>query len=377
VFVVDGVELVHLNLFGVEDQAGMDRLRAECHGLWFEEAAPSSVLVQSSGLSDTAWGLGITSCRLPTYRHPKILTENYPDEEHWTWQRFVVNRYPGTRYFRIPPGELASAEEREEWKRALANRPDMLRRLLEGKPGTLMLGEQVAVGFNAEHHAPMGLRLVPDRTATLWIGQDGGLTPATVIGQRQGNKIHVLAALASEHDGIKQHIKYVVRPWLSEHAPWALESREALRITYDPSMNEDGKGDTDANALSILMSELKGAYLPGAVYWLSRLNPVLDLLGSMDHGEPALLVDPVQARGLVKALDGGWHYPTGVDGKRKTASEDGKTSAAVKNHPHSDFGDAFAYMVGAMHPSRPVRPVHRAVPAKAAFSPFKFARGQR
>ncbi len=60
---------------------------------------------------------------------------------------------------------------------AYSDIPSLRRRLVEGKPGIVVLGEQVAVGFNEELHAPRGLALKPDPYATLWIGQDGGSRP--------------------------------------------------------------------------------------------------------------------------------------------------------------------------------------------------------
>lgn len=370
-FIANGVELVQLRLFGVEDQSGMDRLRAECHGLWFEEPAPASVLVQSSGLSETAWGLGRTSQRLPSHAHPAIMTLNYPDEEHWTWERFVVRRHPGTAYVRIPPGERASEEQRAEWREALADRPDMLRRLLEGKPGTVLLGPQVAVGFDADVHAPTGSALRVEPGVTLWCGQDGGLTPATVIGQRQGARVRVLAALCSQHDGIKQHVRSLVKPWLSEHAPWALNDRDALQVIYDPSMNKDGEGDTEANALKIMRAELPGVYRPGPTEYPLRLNPILGLFNAMERGTPCLQIDPVGARGLVKALGGGWHYPVGPDGKARRKDE------PVKNHPHSDFGDAFSYLVAGMAPGKPERDLTAKPSVRTAFDAMNYERGPR
>src|SRR6185436_20161860 len=136
--IIDGVEAVSLRLLGVEDQAGLDRLRAECHGLWFEEPAPSSVGVQSTGLGEKAWNIGITSCRLPSHANPKIITTNYPTRTHWTWRRFVTeaSAHPERAYVRIPPGELASAEARAQWAQALADDPSALMRLITGEPAS-------------------------------------------------------------------------------------------------------------------------------------------------------------------------------------------------------------------------------------------------
>lgn len=369
VFTIDGTELVHLRLLGVEDQGGMDRLRAASHGLWFEEPAPSSVLVQSSGLSETSWGIGITSCRLPSYKNPKVMTLNYPDKSHWTWKKFVIREDAGTRYVRIPPGERATPEQRARWTQALQHRPDILRRLILGQPGTLVLGEQVAVGFNEDVHAPRGLRLRPDPTATLWIGQDGGLTPTSVIGQREGKRVKVLGALSSEHDGVKQHFRGLLLPWLGEHAPWALNregGESPIIVMYDPAMDVDGEGDTESNPLRIMRAELHARYRPGPdkLRWALRREPLLNILAAMDRGEPSLQIDPVLAEGLVVALNGGWHYKTGADAKVKN-------DKPVKNHPHSDYGDAFTGMIVGMAPGKGDQPPRTPIQSRTAFHPIR------
>lgn len=368
-----GAELVSLRLFGVEDQSGMDRLRAECHGLWFEEPAPASVMVQSSGLSETAWALGLTSRRLPTHHRPAIMTLNYPDEDHWTWQRFVVRQHAGTAYFRIPPGEFASASQRAEWARALENRPDLLRRLLEGKPGIVLLGAQVAEGFNEDVHAPEGSRVAPLRGEPIVIGQDAGLTPTSVICQRQGPFIRVIGSVATEHGGMRQHVTHLLRPWLSEHVPWVLQDRDMIRVGYDPSMNTDDPGDAESSPLRIMRSLLPGHYHPGPVNWLkapSRRDPLMAALNGMVQGQPVLRLDPVNARGLVVACRGGWHFASGPDGKPKR-------DEPVKNHPHSDYGDALCYALAELAPTRDRSQVGQKPPVRSRFDPINHGREPR
>lgn len=349
-FIVDGLPLVQLELVGLDSPGDAERARTQCHGIWFDEAAPAMML--SAGISEDLWSMAMSSQRLPTHARVAMLTTNLPDSEHWTAQRFHVNPVAGSMCFRIPAGERASAEYRAELMVAYANRPDLLRRLVLAEFGAVILGEQVAVGFNYDAHVAVGRRLAPARGSTLWLGQDGGLTPTTIIGQRvfvNGTwRVQINAALASKHDGIRQHMKNLVLPWLGEHAPWFQEDPSRIQVRYDPALDTDEQADIEVNPMRVMRSLLQATYRPGPVDWQGRINPLLSLLGSRD---PMLEVDPISAAGLVKALDGGWYYPTGPDGKVT------RDLPKKPNHPHEDHGDALCYLIAGMAPAKtPIDP---------------------
>ena len=355
-----GVELIELNLVGVDSPADAERVRTQAHCLWVEEPAPAYEV--SGGISKDLYGIALSSRRLETHARVAAISSNYPDQDDWIWQRFVEAPQPGTLCFQIPKGERASEQYRAELAVAYADNPSLKRRLVDALPGMVVLGEQVAAGFQRAIHAPAGFHGKPDPTATLWIGQDGGLTPTTVFGQRAGQRVTILGAVSSAHDGIRQHVRGLVRPWMSEHTPWALDRKEQCRIVFDPAMNKDGEGDTESNALVIMERELPGVYIPGPVHWLPRIQPLLNLL-SLTEG---LRIDPVHAKGLVKACEGGWHYATTYDGKVKK-------DEPVKNHPHSDYGDALLYLLAGMHPSKVERRESRGI-TKTAFDLFGIGR---
>ena len=325
----------------------------ETVGIWFEEPAPSAVLVQSSGISDTAWIIGLTSqgdSRIKSHSYPAIITSNLPDEDHWSWKRFSPGAatqgfhpdHPERMWFRIPPGERASAEDRAAWAKALEDRPDLLARLLEGRPGSIVLGQQVAVGFNELRHVS-ATRLKPIQDEPFFFGQDFGLTPATIIGQELRGRINVYAALPCIRGGVRQHFEHSVIPWLTRHGPWVLKSAHMVLGGFDQSGNTPEQADIDQNPVLTMETLLPGYWEGGAVSWEGRKNPMLALFNRALAGEPTLQIDPVDGRSLIQALNGRWHYAQNRLGE---VSRD----LPVKNHPWSDIGDAFCYFIGRITP---------------------------
>lgn len=358
--VVNGNELVSLHLFGIEDQGAADRVRTECHHVWFEEPAPTSVLVSSSGVNELAWSTALTSMRLPGPSHVAVMTLNYPDEDHWTWQRFqpqhgIRGRHPddpSRLWFRIPPGERADAQERAAWAHALKDRPDLLRRLILGEPGTVMLGPQVAEGFREDVHIAKE-RLRPIVGEPLAFGVDFGHTPTVIIGQVYRGQRRIYAALPCERGGILQHLDNAVLPWLAEHAPWALRQRNMIYGCYDIAGETGEQSDIEKDPVSILEAKLPGLWFPGPVKWESRKHTILS---AMNHhvapGQVSLQIDSVDGAPLIKALSGRWHYPMNRQGQVA------RDLPKKPNHPWEDLGDAAIYWLwGLTSDSQPPGPL--------------------
>jgi hypothetical protein len=351
-----GVTLVRLLLFGVDSPRDANKVRTECHGVWCEEPAPAADL--SSGISENAWEIALTSRRKASHAHPGLITANYPDEDHWVWRRFVTEPRPGTAYVRIPKGERATAAQREMWASKISD-PILRRRLIDGEPGLIILGEQVAVGYADRHTSPTPLRLIEN--VDLWFSWDSAPnahTHATLIGQRVGPFVRLFAGLVSERTGLKQHIETRLLPWLEKRAPWALKdgADDRLYHRYDPAMDTGEGGDIDQSPLRRVQEELGGHFRPGAVDWPARIAPVVKLLQEQADGIAALQIDPGPDTELLrKALAGRWHYAKNAAG---TVVRD---LPMKPNHPWEDLGDALCYLIGGMAPSREIpKPVKRA-----------------
>jgi len=358
-FYAGGCTWVRLHLFGIEDQNAMDRVRAECHAVWFEEPAPAAVLVQSGGISEAAWLLALTSRRLPTHGHVSLATLNYPDEDHWCWRRAFGNPtqgiapVEGALAFRVPPGERASAADRASWEKALDGRPDMLNRLIAGQPGVVLMGLPVAQGYRSDRQLS-AVPLAPMKHEPLFCGLDGGHTPTLVIGQEWRGQLRIFAALAEERGGMRQLMERQAVPWFTKHAPWALDQPETWILGgHDPNVDTDDESDIDQNPLKVVRSVLGGHWLPGPVTWEGRRGPLLTRLSKTDESSnPGLILNGGHpgCHLLDKALSGRWYYKTN---RLETTAKD---QPHKPNHPWEDLGDATCYLIARVTPGARIKP---------------------
>jgi len=375
------VDRVVLSLFGVEDIGAADKVRRETCGLWCEEPAPATT---GHGVDETTWNIAITSQRIATHAKVAMFTTNYPEKTHWTWQRmkpgftasFGKNPDDDSRmWFRVPKGDnpYVTVKDREEWAHALRDRPDLIARLVEGRPGAVQQGKAVAVmyvdgrpmGFNESQHIGKG-RIRAVKGEQIQIGQDGGHCPVTTIGQEYRGEIRVLASLVPpDHSGMKQQYEYNVLPWFRANAPWAIRGDQTIHGVYDSSLPDD-ESDSDRNPLDICQEALGGSWDQAPVDWETRKETLFAGLNRSLPGssfEAATRIDPVDGQVLIDALGGGWYYPTDRNGKL--------TSDRPKkpNHPDEDIGDSFIYFLCACLPlSR--KQIVRAVRAETKFDVF-------
>ena len=288
--------------------------------------------------------IGGTSLRLPSYHHPILVTSNPGSEAHWTWTRYGLDRHPGTTLVEITPGERASEAFREKERQRLAGRPDLIRRLIDGKPALIVAGQGVLDGaFNpALHVAPRPLEYLQGQP--LILGHDGGLTPVSIVAQWNGPQLQILAALASARAGTEQHLRDLVLPWLLKYAAAA-----ELEHWIDPSMATPSQSDLGTSPEKVIRQRLGGRVREGETRIQARLDPLLAILGQLvAGGRPALLISPT-CQGLIEACAGRWHYERDRSGHVQRDSP-------VKDHPASDYGDTLCYVVGGAKPWRQGRP---------------------
>ncbi len=322
-------------LFGVDSMGDISKLQgAELGGLWFEECAPAAEEDIGSGIQDDAYTIGLTSLRQKGVHCRAQITQNYPDEDHWTWQRFVEKPEEGTACFRIPRFENPFIEDgaRKKWERQLANRPDLAKRLVLGEPGYVQKGVGVTPEFVRDQHvAPMSIEAIKNQEILLF--WDFGLNPTCIMAQfspRGG--VNIYASLVGINIGMSQLIDNFVKPTLFDLFRWHPHD---YRHIADQAGNTREQSDM-STAWEMIQSKLPGPIEPAVDWPLSR-ECVKMALNRVNGASRWVQIDP-RCKSLIRALRGGWHYkklPSGVIVRDKPVKD-------INSHP----GDAFSGGLG-------------------------------
>ena len=152
--------------------------------------------------------------------------------------------------------------------------------------------------------------------------------------------------------GMRQLLEQDVHPWLAQQpiSSWS--------YCGGPEAREREQSDSEETALRMIIKTLGAApYQSGPVSWSARRDALRDGLTRTPGGIPWIRINPQGAAYLVRALDGGWFYPTDSQGHVRNEGQPNKKSR------FDHIGDAFAHLLATVlkktdYQSRHPRPVN-------------------
>ena len=294
-------------LFGCDTPQDLNKFQSmQLGGVWMEEAAPAmGTLDIGSGISEAVWLMSLTSLRQPvtTQRRAQV-TENYPSEDHWTWQRFHEFPDDTRKLFRIPRGENEhiDVQYRRNLEEALRDRPDMYKRLVVGEPAMPQMGEVVMPEYTDRHRSDEIFKPIKGvQVIRFW---DGGLTPSCVFAQiTPRGQFRVLDCVVGRNQGMMQLIKTTVKPLINER----YRDITSWRDLGDPNIAKRDESDSSHCAMDEINGELGANFERGVSDWSVRRESFKELLNRMVDGKPMFQVSR-HCNFLHKALSSGWHY---------------------------------------------------------------------
>jgi hypothetical protein len=234
------------------------------------------------------------------------LDTNPPDTDHWIYRIFEEERPEGFELFRQPGGREPDAENLqflpEGYYQNLCHGKDAewVKVYVDGQYGYVRDGKPVYPEWRDTIHVQACLR--NEKFGPVLLGQDFGLTPAAVIGQRDPSdgQLQILDELVSEDMGALQFGETLVRKL-------KLEMPGEVRGHGDPA--GDQRAQTDEKTPFDIMRSV-GLMLRSAPTndFIRRREAVARGLTRLTlKGRPSLVIDP-RCKQLRKAMAGGYCY---------------------------------------------------------------------
>ena len=318
-------------------------------GLAIDEPAPA---IGSSGVDEMVFDIGMSRLRQtgkdgkPFKWYGVKLAENNPDENHWTYRRFVNPGEKGFMLWQPPRPENVQnlrADYYADLRNQLRHRPDLVRRFVEGEFGFQQVGKQVTPQWNDRLHLALGLG--PTQGRPLHILWDFGHNPTAIITQLQPMGYwYILDAIVGDGIGAAELIEDGLKPLLVDRYGFALRGH---RQPYDLVHIGDPAGET-GDQTSIRQSPVKlirhtigGIWRKGPVKIEHRVEPLRKVLTKTILGTGLVQVDRIRAKAVWHAMRGGWHYHV---------ARTGITSHEPFKDIHSHPGDAMGYGAAVLFP---------------------------
>ena len=338
----EGLAKGTVEFLGMDDPQDAAKLQSRAlAGVAIDEPAPA---MQSGGVPETIFDIALTRLRqkrpdgAPHAWYSMKLATNSPDEEHWTYKRFVDPGEEGFRYWQSPvPENIRNLPEGyyERIRRHLGHRKDLVERFVEGGFGLMQEGIAVTPEWSDKLHLATGLS--PVRGGGLVLCWDFGLNPTCIITQVTPMRDWlILHAFVGEEIGAEELIAQEVRPTLQ-----AKYKGLPFRHIGDPNGKMREPSSSARSAVLTIRRELGGTFRAGPVAFTERREPLRAILSRQRGGRGIVQVDRTYAKPVWLALRGGWHFHVAKSGVPGT-----EPLKNLASHP----GDALGYGAAILFP---------------------------
>lgn len=292
-----------------------------------------------------------------------IMDTNSPDTDHW-WARMadfpdsettaknaeledMLRRMgalrpdqPAFEFFAQPSGRSKEAENLKNlplgyYQKAMINKSaEWVKVYVDGEYGFVMDGKPVYPEYHDGIHCQ---NFELNRSVSLYIGIDFGLTPAAVFGQRMpSGQWRWHSELVSDRMGARQFGEA-----MKIHIAENYAGCRFAGIYGDPAGTAGSQADIDVTCFQILRAVGIEAQPAPSNEFTKRRESVAMYLNRLIDGYPGLVIHP-QCQKLRKAMSGGYHY------RRVQISGDERYQDKPDKGPLSHVAEAAQYlMIGA------------------------------
>lgn len=253
--------------------------------------------------------------RFPSYRDPIIraaggywsgiiMDTNPPDEDHWWYRIFEMERPPGWKLFRQPSGLGPKAENLQNLKpgyylQSGGKSPEWIKVYYHGEYGFVLDGKPVYSEYTDSFHCTTWAEPLPD--VTIRVGIDFGLTPAAAFVQQDiHGRWRVIDELCAEDMGISRFADLLNAKIQSEYP--------GFQFVFFGDPAGDQRAQTDEETPFRILHAKGIMATPARTNDFNlRREAVAEPLMRIIDGKPQLAIHP-KCRQLRKGMAGKYNY---------------------------------------------------------------------
>jgi hypothetical protein len=274
-----------------------------------------------------------------------ILDTNPPDTDHWIYNLFEVKQPETHVIFKQPPGlvkqegKYLTNPDADNIKHLRNNyyvdlssgsTDEFIKVYCMGDYGVIRDGKPVYPQYNDDLHSIEDIKIVPRET--IYLGFDGGLTPACVVMQVINGQLRALYEFTTDRMGMLE-LSELVAMWIKKNC-----QENPIYAVCDPACSKGDELNSDLSAFNVLRDRF--GCVPAITNEIQpRIESMNFYLNRLTDGHASYILSRKGCPNLRKGFLNMYIYK-----KLRLLNKDEYRDVPNKNHPFSDIHDCQQYI---------------------------------